>query len=562
LSGTFYKRGGQIRIDARLEDVATGNIILTEKVIGTDAFSLVDSLTSKLALSLNIRDMDRMNTVSMFTSSSEEAYKHYLRGMEQFQEQRWSECRESFNNALAIDSTFAMPYLRLGMSYVFDGRMQQGLPYFRKAKQYEGKLPPRDRDLLDVYSDIWLEREFDRAFTKLGMFVRNYPDDKEGRSIYGILIFQFQRDTTRAYAQLDSALMLDPMCLLSHMFSMNISSQMGDMDKTIKTALEIKKFYPNAPLAYEELGRVYRLQMEYDKAINEFKQLYAGFPSTIWALLEISELFVLKRQFDSANYYLSRAYQVSGSDPVELRRYFQEMAGLNVWKGQFKKAIASQKQAVEHSRQIGDSAGTKNDLDVLGRFYYRIGNNDSAMIFYRQGYKLASSLNKINYPFVLMDTDYSQREEAKKIFKRDLPGLRSKMPRDLMTIIDAIEVLFEAAYLADTAKLIAAAKELKKLQPSSNNSLDTWDLGVTLVSFGQYEEGKSILANFIQGKDQTSSAFIYLLSNYYIGLANEGLNKKKDAIKNYNEVLRYWGNPDIEIKYIRDTRERLAKLSA
>ncbi|HEX2897413.1 MAG TPA: hypothetical protein VHP63_05110, partial [candidate division Zixibacteria bacterium] len=88
LSGTFYKLGDQIRIDARLEDVATGNIILTEKVIGTDAFSLVDSLTSKLALSLNIRDMEKMNTVSMFTSSSEEAYKHYLRGMEQFQEQR------------------------------------------------------------------------------------------------------------------------------------------------------------------------------------------------------------------------------------------------------------------------------------------------------------------------------------------------------------------------------------------------------------------------------------------------------------------------------------------
>ncbi|HEX2896838.1 MAG TPA: tetratricopeptide repeat protein, partial [candidate division Zixibacteria bacterium] len=452
--------------------------------------------------------------------------------------------------------------LRLGMSYVFDGRMQQGLPYFRKAKQYEGKLPPRDRDLLDVYSDIWLEREFDRAFTKLEMFVRNYPDDKEGRSIFGILIFQFQRDTTKAYAQLDSALMIDPMCLLSHMFSMNISSQMGNIDKTIKTALEIKKFYPNAPLAYEELGRVYRLQMEYDKSINEFKQLYAGFPSTIWALLEISELFVLKRQFDSANYYLTRAYQVSGSDPVELRRYFQEMAGLNVWKGQFKKAISSQKQAVEYSRQVGDSAGTKNDLDVLGRFYYRLGNNDSALIFYQQGYKLATSLNKINYPFVLMDTDFSQREEAKKIFKKDLPGLRTKMPRDLMPIIDAIEILFEAAYLADTAKIIAAAKELKKLQPSSNNSLDTWDLGVTLVSFGQFEEGKNILTNFVQGKDLTSSAFIYLLSNYYIGMANEGLNKKKEAIKNYNEVLRYWGNPDIEIKYIRDTRERLAKLSA
>ncbi|MEE8149196.1 MAG: serine/threonine-protein kinase, partial [candidate division Zixibacteria bacterium] len=48
LTGSFYRLGeDKIRIDARLEDVATGNIILAEKVVGTDAFSLVDSLTLK-----------------------------------------------------------------------------------------------------------------------------------------------------------------------------------------------------------------------------------------------------------------------------------------------------------------------------------------------------------------------------------------------------------------------------------------------------------------------------------------------------------------------------------
>ncbi|MEE8577552.1 MAG: serine/threonine-protein kinase, partial [candidate division Zixibacteria bacterium] len=45
LSGAFYKLGDKIRIDARLQDVASGNIIFGEKVVGDDPFTLVDSLT-------------------------------------------------------------------------------------------------------------------------------------------------------------------------------------------------------------------------------------------------------------------------------------------------------------------------------------------------------------------------------------------------------------------------------------------------------------------------------------------------------------------------------------
>jgi len=51
ISGTFYKMGENIRIDARLEELETGRIISTSKVVGTDPFTLVDSLTDKIALS-------------------------------------------------------------------------------------------------------------------------------------------------------------------------------------------------------------------------------------------------------------------------------------------------------------------------------------------------------------------------------------------------------------------------------------------------------------------------------------------------------------------------------
>ena len=56
LSGAFYKLGDKMRIDARLEDVATGQIILAEKVVGEDPFGLVDSLTRKITLSMHVKE--------------------------------------------------------------------------------------------------------------------------------------------------------------------------------------------------------------------------------------------------------------------------------------------------------------------------------------------------------------------------------------------------------------------------------------------------------------------------------------------------------------------------
>ena len=562
LSGSFYRLGDQIRIDARLEDVATGNIILTEKVVGTDAFSLVDSLTSKLASALEIRNMEGMQKVAMYTSSSEDAYKYYLKGLEQFLEQRWDECRESFNNALAIDSTFAMPYLRLAMSYIFDGRMQQGLPYLQKAKLYENKLPQRERNLLDIYSDIWLRKEFNDAFTKLEVFVKNYPDDKEGRCIYGILIYQFQADTTRAYAQIDTALQIDPLFLLAHMFSIAISTPSGNIEKTIRTAKEIKKFYPDSPLAYEELADAYRLQSEYDNSINEYKQLYAHFPANKSALRTISDLFIIKRQFDSANFYLAKNYEVSKGDPVELRRYYNDLSNLNVWQGQFLKAVASQELAAENARKSLDSMSVRSALDLVSRHFERMDRVDSAVFYAEESGKWAGGvLNKMSLPFRLIDLDYSRKDEAREIFRKLLPEMRPKLPRDLLSILDNAELMMDGLYEADTLKMIEAGKRLRKQEGNQNNSQGTYELGVLLVLNRQYEEGKGLLVNFVEGKDQSTEGYIYLLSQYYLGRANEGLNKKKDAAKNYTEVLHYWGKPDIETKIIKDTRERLAKLT-
>ncbi len=93
-----------------------------------------------------------------------------------------------------------MPYLRIGMSYMFQGKNNLGLPFIKKAKGLEGNLPIRDKNLLDVYADVWINEDFGTAFTKMETFMNNYPDDKEARSIYAILVNSLKRDSATTHS--------------------------------------------------------------------------------------------------------------------------------------------------------------------------------------------------------------------------------------------------------------------------------------------------------------------------------------------------------------------------
>jgi serine/threonine protein kinase len=562
LSGSFYRLGDQIRIDARLEDVATGTIILAEKVIGADAFSLVDSLTVKLASSLNIKNIEGMGNVALYTSSSEEAYKHYLTGLEQFLEQRWDEARESFNRAIEIDSTFAMPYLRIGMTYIFEGRTVQGKQFFEKAKKYENRLPQRDRNLLDIYVDLWLDKEFNDAFTKMEVFVNNHPEDKEGRAVYGLLIWSFQKDSTRAFAQIDTALQLDPFFLLAQMFQISIARQSNNIPKVVETALKIKKYYPESPLAYDELATVYKLQGKYQNAIGELQQLYSSFPTQKGNLLEISRLFILLGDFDSAGTYLSKFKKAAGNDEFDLVGYYDAMANLQVWRGELKNSLKSIKLAAEFSTKTGDSEVVRWRHELVCRYFERIGRVDSALYYAEKSNRWATAFSKVGYPMILLDLDYSRRQEARKMFERVLPELRSKMPADFQPLVDDLDRLFEATYDADTARIISVLDTIIVRQKNPPTSQNCFILAMMNAEFRNYGRARELFLPFVEGNERSSSGFIYILAQYYLGLANEGLNRKEDAITNYSEVLKYWKNADIETKELKDARERLARLSA
>lgn len=71
-----------MRIDAQVQDVASGRLLGAYTVRGNDVFPLVDQLTGEIRESLHVEDAPATRSISEITSNNPEADRLYLEGVE------------------------------------------------------------------------------------------------------------------------------------------------------------------------------------------------------------------------------------------------------------------------------------------------------------------------------------------------------------------------------------------------------------------------------------------------------------------------------------------------
>ncbi|HWR83178.1 MAG TPA: protein kinase [Candidatus Deferrimicrobium sp.] len=560
LSGSLFKLGDMIRIDARLEEVSTGKIILGTKVSGPDPFALVDSLTHKIAEGLHVSELMTSHvSVTKVTSTSPEAYQLYHEGMYNFGLELFEEAIEKFEKALKIDPAFALAYMRIGMANAFRGHPREGAQNFALALQYKDRLPLRERSLLDVYSGMWLEQKYDEAFVRLESHVQHYPDDKEARTVHAIVLFQIAQDTNAAMAHLDTALQMDPQFQLALSFYAAIFEKLGNLDEAIHYAGLIRRYHPESPQSFLRLADLYLQKGRMDEAFTAFQDALAQFPDNDEALLGLSDLYIRRRSFDESRKLLEQLAQAHGDDPYRMANYYRRMANLSYWSGQFKQGLAYRQRVFEQSRKTGDSTLVNNALRTLAESYEWFNMRDSSLYYSSKAYKWANPFQRLSYPIHMVAVNSGNEAEARPIFKESLTDFRSRMPKQLWPLADALELIFEAHCRTDTAALISALEQLAQAQ-NEEAGANVREAGYLKVLSGQYESGRQTLMKFVTGRHELTSGFEYPYSLYLLGVANEGLGNTAEAVRNYEEMLGYWRKPDIELKEIKDALARLARL--
>ncbi|MFH1700344.1 MAG: protein kinase, partial [Candidatus Zixiibacteriota bacterium] len=556
ISGAFYKVGDQIRIDARLEELATGKIILTEKVVGSDPFALVDSLTDKIAASLNLDSGSGQTQIASLTSSSPEAYRIYLKAMNDFDIELFDDAISGFKEALRIDSSFALPYMRIGMAHVFEGRIQEGANWFALARKFENKLPAKDRQLLDIYANLWLDRQFDEAFIKMESLVMNYPGDKETRTFYGLLINFFQKDTTRAFAQLDTALLMDPKYMLALSQYSSMYNDLDNSEEAIKYASLAKSYYPRSPSPNLTLAGIYIKTSQYDKAKDEYSSLLDKIPDHFDAIFNTYRINIFKRDFPEAKKYIDLILQFHKNDNYKLFEYYNALSNYNFWLGNITEYFNNRKTAINYILATGDSTLISNSYVNIAQMFRDFDMFDSCLYYARKGYNWANTFQAVDYPLTMVEIDTSLAGDARPIFENAIQTFRTSLPSEFWPLAEGLEEAFEAHIARDTTRLIQAYQKVLNVNPSGNQAIRRI-IGYLSSLTGQNDSAIVILSEYYDNPGKTSSGSSYLKILYHLGRAYEGLNDTEKAAEIFREILRSWDKTDIEIDYIEYAREYL-----
>ena len=556
LQGSLIRLGDKIRIDARVEDAATGQIIMAEKVVGDDPYVLVDSLTAKVGQLLNIAPSGGLESLV----SSPEAFKEYHLGMEHFWAGRYDDAVDAFKRAIAIDSTFALPYMRIGMANVFQGRRPEGVAAFMEAKQLEGGLPTRERSLLDAYIDTWVHNNFSEAFIKMSTLVQNYPDDAEIRTIYALFIDTFQRDTVAVFAQLDTVMRVYPTYPFALEQRAQLAYKYGKYDDAITYNERLQRLLPNALDPQVQLVRLYTRQGRREEAWSLAQRLHEQFPDAEAPLFRLMSLAILRRDFKAARDYTEALRSCKPDDPYTLIDYYDNRANLACWEGHLKDCLSFLRKRAEQSLKCNDSTQITGSYMAMAYFYREFQVWDSVRPTAWKAWKYAGRFTKFSYPLWLVGSDRALADSARPLMKTSVNEFKAGVPKDFWPIADNLEELFESVAASDTVAMIACFKKISDRTPNVADD-NRREMGILQVKYRRYEDGLGNLDVFVEGPYESISAITYLLSRYYMGVANDELQQRDEAIKNLNEVLKYWGKSDIQIDQIKDARARLDRLT-
>ncbi len=561
LSGTYFKLGDQVRIDARLEEISTGKIILAEKVVGADPFKLVDSLSAKVRLAMNVAPSgaDATTSVAKVTSASPEAYKLYLSGMKRFGENEYESAIADFEKALSIDSTLALAYMRIGMALTFTGKQTKGLPYFAKARALQDHLPVRERSLVDVYANIWLDHQLGEASTKLKQMVTNYPEDKEVRAVYGIFLGQLNKDTTGAFAQFDSALSLDP----TYHFVIGLYAQLhGQYQNWPKAEEWERRLVEISPRAenHRQLAVYLSRQAKFQEAAAEIEKAISIEPENLDNYSTLISLYLRTGELAKAEALLPKEKSAAKDDPYKLIDYFDDESNIYAWHGQFRKALASGLQKLTYAHKTKDSTLIFEAYSSQGSRFSRLEMTDSSTHYFAQADKYANVFQRLTYPMTLIGQDPKNEKKARPLLAERLTKFKERLPAAMWPMADALQHIFDAACANDSSALIAGYKEIIAAQnlPQSSNNME---LGIILVERGLYADGEAELLPIATGPLRSTSGMNYPRVAYYLGRAEEGLGNKQKAGEWYKEMLKCWGSAEIETKDIKDAKLRLSKLT-
>ena len=282
VDGALYEiDNGQLRLDLRLVELASGNVLKGFSVTGTDPFALADSGTAQIVAdagaAIPASSLADRNTRSLT------AYRLYEEGLRRLVAGDSAAARSLLTAALAADSSFAMAAFYRGRA---GKTLAERMTLLGRARELARYAPDRERLIIQAG---WAH---DHGAPELSAFAETlavrYPDEVDGHFYSGASAVLEGRFGA-ALPHLNRVIGMDSLglqgmaagCTACEAFLYLVASyqMMDSLPQAVREARRWTRLQPRSPIGWQTLADVLD-QAGHDAAALEAQRTYAALGTT------------------------------------------------------------------------------------------------------------------------------------------------------------------------------------------------------------------------------------------------------------------------------------------
>ena len=329
LTGKVSQRGDTLSVQAELVDVQQEAQLWGERFVrrASDIFVVEDEIAQRITEQMRVRltSEDRERLARRYTEDKD-AYHLYLRGQYHWSRRTGPDLLKSvgyFEQAIARDPDYALPYAGLADAYVVMSAFEAGVPkdLLAKAKTAARRALAIEPDLSEALAELllispWLDRDWNAADEAYRRAMKRQPAYWLVHDHYAMTLAARGR-VDEAVVEVRRGQALEPLSLVVHHHVAWMLVLAGRADEAIAECRSALDVDPSFGMAHLWMGLALQQKGLYEDAIASLERAVALKATRSFSIAAAAHAYAKAGRTDEARRRLTQLEQESAARYVE-----------------------------------------------------------------------------------------------------------------------------------------------------------------------------------------------------------------------------------------------------